>query len=178
MTKTEKLNRVHKKWLKNCKCELRNTATQGVPGYGSAEAKIVLIGEAPGRNEDKAGRPFVGAAGKFLDEMLSSIKLKRQDVYITNIVKYRPPRNRDPSKKEVSTCALWLEEELEIIAPKVVVMLGRHSLNRFFEKAKIKDVHGTVLKEKTENNYQKMVFFSLYHPAAGLYNKSLRKVLV
>ena len=178
MTKDDKLKNIHKKWLKNCKCELRHTATQGVPGHGSAEAEIVLIGEAPGRNEDKSGNPFVGAAGKFLDEMLSSIKLKREDVYITNVVKYRPPANRDPSKEEVVACAKWLEQELAVIKPKVVVLLGRHALGRFFEDAKIKEVHGTVLQEKMENNYKKLTFFSLYHPAAALYNGSMRKVLL
>src|ERR1700752_1112418 len=108
MEKQEKLEKLHKKWTEECTCELKKTATQAVPGFGSAEAEMVFIGEAPGKSEDKLGRAFVGAAGKFLDEMLAEINLKREDIYITNIVKYRPPNNRDPLPQEKADCREWL----------------------------------------------------------------------
>ena len=175
MNKKEELAEIHKKWLKECQCQLRETATQGVPGYGNSGAKIVFIGEAPGRDEDREGRPFVGAAGKFLNEMLENINLKREDVYITNVVKYRPPNNRDPLPEEVQTCAQWLREELEIIKPKLIVFLGRHALQHFFPNERISEVHGKILKKKTSlGNF----FFALYHPAAALYNGSMREVLM
>lgn len=175
MTKSEKLRDVQERWLKDCKCDLRKVATQGVPGFGNANAEIVFIGEAPGRDEDKQGRPFVGAAGKFLNEMLESINLKREDIYITNVVKYRPPNNRDPLPREVKDCAGWLEEELAIIKPKLIVFLGRHALTHYFPDEKISLVHGKILKKKTKIGN---TFFALYHPAAALYNGSMREVLI
>lgn len=175
MNKKEALKEIHEKWLKQCTCELRKVATQGVPGYGNSEAEIVFIGEAPGRDEDKIGQPFVGAAGKFLNEMLEGIKLKREDVYITNIVKYRPPGNRDPLPEEVASCAKWLEEELQTIKPKLIVFLGRHALQHFFPTEKISAVHGKILKKKTKIGD---TFFALYHPAAALHNGSMREVLI
>src|SRR3989344_2903781 len=108
MNKREKLENLNAKWKEECQCELKKTATQAVPGDGNPEAEIVFIGEAPGKSEDQQGKPFVGAAGKFLAEMLEAIKLKREDIYITNIVKYRPPDNRDPLPKEIAACAPWL----------------------------------------------------------------------
>ena len=123
MTKAEKLKSIHQKWFKDCPCELRDTCTQPVPGDGNPDAEIVFIGEAPGRSEDEQGIPFVGAAGKFLAEMLSAINLKREDIYITNIVKYRPPNNRDPSPEEKSACREWLLEELKIIFASAFVLL-------------------------------------------------------
>lgn len=175
INKGEELKAVHEKWLKDCKCELKKNATQGVPGYGNPEAEIVFIGEAPGRDEDREGRPFVGAAGKFLNEMLESIKLNREDVYITNVVKYRPPGNRDPMPEEVEACAQWLEEELQAIKPKLIVFLGRHSLQHFFPSERISAVHGKLLKKKTRIGD---TFFALYHPAAALHNGSMREVLI
>ena len=130
------LKQLHEKCLHDCACILRKTATQGVPGDGNANAKIVFIGEAPGAKEDKEGRPFVGSAGKFLAEMLGSIKMKREDIYITNIVKYRPQENRDPTAKEIADCAKWLEEEIKLIDPTLIVFLGRHSMNHFFHFGK------------------------------------------
>ena len=175
MDKTAKLTKVHAKWLTECQCNLRKTATQGVPGEGNANAKIVFIGEAPGAKEDKEGRPFIGSAGKFLAEMLESIKMKREDVYITNIVKYRPPENRDPAQQEIADCAKWLEGEIKLIDPTLIVFLGRHSMNHFFPKEKISEAHGAVL---TANHFGKVRhFLPLYHPAAALYNGSLRDVL-
>ena len=125
--------------------------------------------------EDLEGKPFVGAAGKFLNEMLESIKFKREDVYITNVVKYRPPNNRDPLPEEKEACSKWLEEEIKIINPKLIVFLGRHSLQNFFPNEKISEVHGKILKKKTKIGD---TFFALYHPAAALYNGSMREVLI
>lgn len=175
MSKAEALKKLHKKWKQECTCKLRRTATQGIPGDGSANAKIVFIGEAPGAREDKEGHPFIGSAGKFLAEMLESIKMKREDIYITNIVKYRPPENRDPTPKEIAECAPWLAEEIKLIDPLLIVFLGRHSMNHFFPKEKISEAHGVVL---TANHFGKVRnFLPLYHPAAALYNGSLREVL-
>lgn len=175
MDKNEKLKQLHTKWLAECTCALRNTATQGVPGDGNANAQVIFIGEAPGAKEDKEGRPFVGAAGKFLAEMLESIKMKREDVYITNIVKYRPPGNRDPLPEEISACGEWLADEIKLIDPKLIVFLGRHSMNNFFPDEKISQAHGKVI---TAEKFGKVRdFLPLYHPAAALYNGSLREVL-
>lgn len=175
MTKAEELQKLNTKWLTECTCELKKTATQGVPGFGNADARIVFIGEAPGAKEDKEGRPFIGSAGKFLDEMLASIKMKREDIYITNIVKYRPPENRDPTPGEIESCAKWLEEELSLIDPLLVVFLGRHSMNHFFPTEKISESHGVLLTGKYFGKLRR--FLPLYHPAAALYNGSLRETL-
>ena len=177
MTKQEELTALHEKWLKECKSELKKTATQGVPGNGSAEAEIVFIGEAPGKQEDLQGIPFVGAAGKFLSEMLGEIGMKREDIYITNIVKYRPPNNRDPLPEEKDACRDWLLEELKTIKPKLIIFLGRHSMNDFFPAEKISAVHGKLLVKQFPNISTKY-FFPLYHPAAALYNGSMRETLI
>ena len=177
MDKTEDLKKIHEKWFVNCKCELRKTAIQPVPGNGSSSAPIVFIGEAPGKSEDVQGIPFVGAAGKFLAEMLEGIKLKREEIYITNIVKYRPPNNRDPLPEEKDACREWLHEELNFIKPKLIVFLGRHSMNDFFPTEKISAVHGKLLIKKFANIHTKY-FLALYHPAAALYNGGMRGVLI
>ncbi len=177
MDKKQKLQNLHKKWTKECKCKLKKTATQAVPGYGSAEAEIVFIGEAPGKREDELGRPFVGSAGKFLDEMLEKINLKREDVYITNIVKYRPPNNRDPLPDEKASCREWLLEELKLISPKLIVFLGRHAMNNFFPDLQISRAHGKMLVKPFRGMSTKY-FFPLYHPAAALYDGSMREVLM
>ncbi|MBU0612193.1 uracil-DNA glycosylase [Patescibacteria group bacterium] len=176
MNKQEELKKIHEKWFSQCKCELKKTATQPVPGNGSAHAKIVFIGEAPGKSEDEQGRPFVGAAGKFLAEMLESIGLKREEIYITNIVKYRPPNNRDPLPEEKDACREWLIEELNFINPKLVVFLGRHSMNDFFPAEKISAIHGKLLIKKF-NKIETKYFLPLYHPAAALYNGGMRETL-
>lgn len=177
MTRSEQLLELHKKYhLKNT-CELKKTATQPVFGDGNPDSKIVFIGEAPGKKEDETGTPFVGAAGKFLDEMLASIGMKREDVYITNIVKYRPPENRDPTPLEKQQCADWLRAELELIKPKLVIFLGRHSMNHFFPDLKISDAHGTLIKASL-NDLPVHNFLPLYHPAAALYNGGLREELM
>ncbi len=177
MDKKEKLENIHKKWFEECECKLKKTATQAVFGEGSPNAKIIFIGEAPGRNEDKLGRPFVGSAGKFLEEMLSLINLKREEVYITNIVKYRPPNNRDPLPEEKSACREWLLEELKIISPKLIIFLGRHAMNNFFPDLQISKAHGKLLI-KSFNGISTKYFFPLYHPAAALYNGLMREVLI
>ena len=175
MNKNEQLKALHAKWLRECQCKLRKTAIQGVLGDGNANTQIVFIGEAPGAKEDKEGRPFIGSSGKFLAEMLESIKMKREDIYITNIVKYRPPENRDPSPTEIEDCAQWLEDEIKLIDPTLIVFLGRYSMNHFFPKEKISEAHGVLL---SGNHFGKLRnFLPLYHPAAALYNGSLREVL-
>ena len=156
--------------------KLRSTATQLVMGTGNLEAQIVLIGEAPGKKEDETGLPFVGAAGRFLDQMLEAAKLSRSDIYITNIVKYRPPNNRDPTTAEKASFLPYLLRELEIIDPKVVITLGRHSMEYFLPNAKIGEVHGQ-LKQVIING-RKITIAPLYHPAAVLYNGSLRQTLI
>ena len=177
MSKQEQLENWHKKWIEECDCELKKTATQAVPGVGNPDANIVFIGEAPGRSEDKEGKPFVGAAGKFLNEMLSVINLKREDIYITNIVKYRPPNNRDPLPEEKSACREWLLGELKIISPSLIVFLGRHAMNNFFPDLQISDAHGKLLIKKFKGISTKY-FFPLYHPAAALYDGSMREILI
>ena len=156
--------------------ELASGATQLVMGDGNPDADIVLIGEAPGKNEDEQGLPFVGAAGKFLNEMLASAGMNREDVYITNIVKYRPPNNRDPKPSEKADFWPYLLRQLEIINPKVVITLGRHSMGHFLPKAAIADVHGQ--PHDIDINGQKLRVVPLYHPAAALYNGSLRQTLI
>lgn len=156
--------------------ELAESATQLVMGHGNPEAEVVFIGEAPGKNEDLQGKPFVGAAGKFLDEMLAAADLVRSDVYITNIVKYRPPNNRDPLPAEKKAFWPYLVRELQIIQPKVVVTLGRHSMEYFLPDAKITTVHGQ--PKRVSFGDTKLVVMPLYHPAAALYNGGLRQTLL
>ncbi|QQS20325.1 uracil-DNA glycosylase [Candidatus Saccharibacteria bacterium] len=163
--------------------ELKNQATQLVFGAGNPSADVVFIGEAPGKKEDLTGEPFVGAAGKFLNEMLGSIGMKREDVFITNIVKYRPPNNRDPLPEEKKAFLPYLQEQLEIIQPKIVVTLGRHSGGCFLPDLHISNDHGQPKRLKLQFHDDKtksfaVVVLPLYHPAAALYNGSMRKVLV
>lgn len=160
----------------NVSPELAVHATQLVIGAGNPDADIVFIGEAPGKAEDEQGVPFVGASGKFLNEMLASIDLNRNDVYITNIVKYRPPNNRDPSPEEKREFWPYLMRQLEIIKPKVVITLGRHSGAAFISDLHISRDHG----QPRTVRYHDMEFLvlPLYHPAAALYNGSMRGVLL
>lgn len=162
--------------------ELKAGATQLVFGDGDPSAELVFIGEAPGKNEDLRGVPFVGAAGKFLDEMLEMIDLQRQDVYITNIVKYRPPGNRDPQPDEKKAFLPYLQRQLEVIAPKVVVTLGRHSTNCFLPDLQISKSHGEPkrikLQFKKNGDVLEVVILPLYHPAAALYNGGMRQTLL
>ncbi len=177
MPRSEQLLELHKKYHTENKCELKKTATQPVFGNGNPDSEIVFIGEAPGKKEDETGIPFVGAAGKFLAEMLASIGMKREDIYITNIVKYRPPENRDPTLLEKEQCADWLRAELELIKPKLIVFLGRHSMNHFFPDLKISDAHGKLIQTKL-HDFPTTNFLPLYHPAAALYNGGLRNELL
>lgn len=155
--------------------ELRQAASRLVMGAGSSDADIVFIGEAPGKNEDEQGLPFVGAAGKFLDEMLETAGLKRSDVYITNIVKYRPPNNRDPSPEEKREFWPYLMKQIEIIQPKVIMTLGRHSGAAFIPDLVISRDHGR--SRRVRYHDQDYIVIPLYHPAAALYNGSMRSVL-
>lgn len=177
MSKQKKLDDLNQYWQEKCSCGLKKVATRAVFGDGNPYSEIVFIGEAPGKKEDELGKPFVGSAGKFLDEMLTCIKLKRKDIYITNIVKYRPPDNRDPLPEEKEACNEWLLNELKIISPKLIVFLGRHSMIHFFPNEKIGCVHGKLLIKEIEELGEK-AFFPLYHPAAALYNGSLRETLI
>ena len=177
MTREQSLLALHTAWASKNSCALKKTATRAVFGDGNPNAKIVFIGEAPGKKEDLGGKPFIGAAGKFLREMLESIHMKREDIYITNIVKYRPPNNRDPLPEEIAACQEWLHEELSYIKPKLVIFLGRHSMNHFFPTETISLVHGKLLTKDFEGIPTKY-FLPLYHPAAALYNGGLRTVLL
>jgi uracil-DNA glycosylase family 4 len=153
------------------KCDLHYSRKRAVPGEGPANADIVFIGEGPGFHENEQGRPFVGAAGRFLDELLESIHLKRSDVFITNIVKCRPPGNRDPEPEEIETCDQYLERQIQAINPKVIVTLGRYSMGRFMPNAKISDVHGQAMKVKGR------LVVAMYHPAAALHQRSLKSTV-
>jgi DNA polymerase len=146
-------------------------ATNLVPGEGNPDADVVFVGEAPGASEDKQGRPFVGSAGKLLDALLGHAGLERADVFITNVVKARPPKNRDPRPEEVAHHLPWLQAQLDAIDPRFVVPLGRHALGRFVPDVKIGEVHGqpVVMERRT--------VFPMYHPAAALHNQSLRATL-
>lgn len=177
MTAAETLRSIHDNWAAANACQLKATATQAVYGDGSPTADVVFIGEAPGKNEDLQGVPFVGAAGKFLNEMLGSIGMKREDIYITNIVKYRPPNNRDPEPAEKEACKDWLHEELAFIRPKLIIFLGRHSMTHFFPELKISSAHGKLIIKKIPGISTKY-FLPLYHPAAALYNGGLRDELL
>ena len=177
MEKQEKLKELHASFEKNCACELKKVATQAVWGNGNADSQIIFIGEAPGKKEDEQGIPFIGSAGKFLEVMLKEIGMERSDIYITNIVKYRPPNNRDPLPEEKSACRQWLIEELNLINPKLIVFLGRHSMNDFFPNEKISQIHGKHLV-KEFNHIECKNFLPLYHPAAALYNGGMREVLM
>ena len=163
--------------------ELREGATQLVFGDGNPDAEIVFVGEAPGKNEDLQGKPFVGAAGRFLNEMLEMIDLKRDDIYITNIVKYRPPNNRDPYPAEKKAFLPYLQSQLEVIQPKVLVTLGRHSMNCFLPDLQISQVHGQpkrvklALKANPKDSFE-VVILPLFHPAAALYNGDMRQTLI
>lgn len=151
---------------------LKATATQLVFGTGNPDTEVVFIGEAPGKNEDLQGEPFVGAAGKFLNEMLAAIGLERKDIYITNIVKYRPPDNRDPTPEEIAEFIPYLKRQLKVIRPKLVVFLGRHSMSVFLPELRISQAHGKPVRKGGQ------VYLPLFHPAAALYNGGMRQTLI
>jgi uracil-DNA glycosylase family 4 len=153
------------------RCLLHRGRTKAVPGAGPENADIMFIGEAPGFHEDQQGLPFVGAAGSFLDELLESIDLKRDQVYVTNVIKCRPPGNRDPLPEEVAACKSYLDRQIELIQPKLVVTLGRFSMARAFPKARISRIHGQPLK------ISGVIYYPMYHPAAALHQPSLRPIV-
>src|SRR5437764_7770111 len=153
------------------KCDLCKSRTKAVPGEGNPHAKVLFIGEGPGYHEDKQGRPFVGPAGQFLEELLASINLKRADVFITNVVKCRPPGNRDPLPAEINACNGYLERQIAAIDPEVIVTLGRHSMAKFFGAEKISSIHGRARK------FDGRICIAMYHPAAGLHQQSLKETI-
>jgi uracil-DNA glycosylase family 4 len=153
------------------KCKLCRGRTKAVPGEGNAHARILFIGEGPGYHEDKQGRPFVGPAGQFLDELLASINLKRPDVFITNVVKCRPPNNRDPEPDEIAACNNYLDRQIAAIQPQVIVTLGRFSMAKFFGNSKITTIHGRAQKK---DGY---ICIAMYHPAAGLHRAELKDII-
>jgi uracil-DNA glycosylase len=184
VSKQQELDKLKQQIIDDNICpELKAQATQLVFGDGNPDCDLLFIGEAPGKNEDLKGIPFVGAAGHFLDEMLGMVKLQRSDIYITNIVKYRPPSNRDPLPEEKQAFLPYLRRQLEIIQPKIVITLGRHSMNCFLPELQISKVHGQPkrirlsigdkLKESLE-----IVILPLFHPAAALYNGGMRQTLI
>jgi len=178
--KLKALEQVAKELGESSDCPLKATAKNAVPGEGHPSAELLFIGEAPGRNEDEQGRPFVGSAGKVLSALLESIKLTREDVFITSIEKFRPPNNRDPKPIEIMACFPYLEQQIHIIQPKIIVTLGRHALRRMLEweanqevaPPSIEKLHGKLIIGKSGRKY-----FPIYHPAAVLYNPKLRTYL-
>jgi len=152
-------------------CEIAKYRTKTVPGEGAEDAEIMFIGEAPGWHEDQQGRPFVGPAGQYLDQLLALIGLKRQQVYIANVIKCRPMENRDPLPSEILNCRKWLERQIEVIQPKMIVTLGRYSMAMFFPGKSISKIHGTAQKRDD------VVYYAMYHPAAALHQQSLRQAI-
>ena len=179
MTKQEKLKKLKLKIISDNLCpDLSGQAKNLVFGSGNVDSDIVFIGEAPGKKEDESGEPFVGASGKLLNEMLENNNISRSDTYITNIVKYRPPENRDPLDSEKEAFWPYLLEQIRIIKPKVVATLGRHSGLAFNKGLHISADHGKPQELSLyEDNNEKVVFMPLYHPAAAIYNRSLRDTL-
>ena len=158
--------------VRSCtRCELFRAATNGVPGEGNPQARVMFIGEGPGWHEDKQGMPFVGASGKFLTELIESAGLNRDDVFITNIVKHRPPGNRDPLPDEIAACSIFLDRQIDAIDPDVIVTLGRHSMNRYFPGDRISRIHGQPKQVGTR------LVVPMYHPAAALHNGSLKSTI-
>ena len=153
------------------RCILAQSRKNAVPGEGPQDAQIVFIGEGPGFHEDQQGRPFVGAAGQFLDELLEGIGLRREDVYIGNVIKCRPPGNRDPQPEEIEACKPFLEKQIEAISPRMIVTLGRFSMERYFPGAKISQIHGQPRK------IGGIIYYPMYHPAAALHQPKWRQVI-
>ncbi len=153
------------------RCEIAKYRTKVVPGEGAEDTDLLFIGEAPGWHEDQQGRPFVGPAGLFLDQLLASINLKREQVYIANVIKCRPQGNRDPLPAEIHTCREWLDRQIELIHPKMIVTLGRYSMAMFFSGKSISKIHGTA--QKRDN----IIYYAMYHPAAALHQQSLRQAI-
>jgi DNA polymerase len=159
--------------IRKCtRCPLARGRTRAVPGEGPEKADVMFIGEAPGFHEDKSGRPFVGAAGRFLEDLLGDIGMRRGDVYIANVVKCRPPGNRAPTPTEIETCKPYLDRQIDLILPRIVITLGRFSMERYFPGAKISSIHGKPKK------IDGVLYYPVYHPAAALHQPSLRPTVV
>ncbi len=160
------------KEVRTCQnCVLGQGRTHAVPGEGSESAAVMFIGEAPGFHEDRQGRPFVGAAGKFLDELLASIRLRRQDVYICNVIKCRPPANRDPHPEEIDACRPYLDRQIELVQPRMIVTLGRFSMERYFPGASISRIHGQ------PKRVGGTIYYPMFHPAAALHQPRWRPLV-
>jgi DNA polymerase len=167
----DSLDRVASEVMSCEKCKLSAARKKAVPGEGPAGARIMFIGEGPGFHENEQGRPFVGAAGNFLAELLASIGMRREDVFITNVVKCRPPQNRDPQPDELAACNDYLERQIKLINPKIVVTLGRYSMEKFFPGAKISSIHG---QAKTVGG---RLVVAMFHPAAALHQPQYRSLI-
>ena len=165
------LTDLHKEITDCRQCDLCRQRNRAVPGEGAEDAAIVFIGEAPGWHEDQQGRPFVGSAGQFLDELLALIGMKRQEVYICNVLKCRPPGNRDPLPIEIKTCQQWLERQLGLLRPDMIVTLGRYSMAKFFPGETISKIHGKARREDG------IIYYAMYHPAAALHQQNLRETI-
>ena len=167
-----RLNELHQQILSCTKCEvLAKNRTRVVPGEGPENADIMFIGEGPGLHEDQQGRPFVGQAGMYLEQLITSINMKREQVFIANVIKCRPPGNRDPLPIEIQNCDYWLQSQIELIQPRMIVTLGRYSMARFFPGKTISKIHGTAQKRDG------IIYFAMYHPAAALHQQSLRQTI-
>jgi uracil-DNA glycosylase family 4 len=172
MSAAERMDAIRQK-IKTCQeCSLHQGRKHAVPGEGPINAQVMCIGEGPGFHENEQGKPFVGQAGKFLDELLASSGLKREDVFITNVVKCRPPSNRDPEPQELAACGMYLDEQIELINPKVIVTLGRFSMARFIDGGRISQIHGET------HEVEGRTVITMYHPAAALHQPALRGALL
>ncbi|HVM30119.1 MAG TPA: uracil-DNA glycosylase family protein [Candidatus Limnocylindrales bacterium] len=160
------------------RCPLSVGRTNAVPGEGSAETEVVFVGEGPGFNEDQQGRPFVGAAGTLLNSLIRAIGWRREDVFITNVVKCRPPGNRDPEPAEIAACAPYLRRQLEVLDPALVITLGRHSMQTFMPGARIGQAHGTLRQAEPGTGARDASVLAMYHPAAALRQNSLRETML
>jgi len=169
----ETITSLHNKIIKCTDCELCHTRANAVPGEGGTKTRVIIIGEAPGASEDEIGRPFVGRAGKILTEILNELDISREDIFITNIVKCRPPKNRIPKKTEIEACSKHLKKQIEIIEPELIITLGQSSIKALVgEKAKMADIHGKHFL------YDSTRVLATYHPAAVVYNRKLRPYLL
>jgi uracil-DNA glycosylase family 4 len=171
MTPEEILNQIAQEVNQCTNCDLHYSRKNGVPGEGPADTSIMFIGEGPGFHENEQGRPFVGPAGRFLDELLEQIGINREEVFIGNVVKCRPPGNRDPQAEELNACSGILNRQIKVINPKVIVTLGRYSMARFFPHAKISVVHGQAMQVRGR------LIVPMYHPAAALHQPSLKSTI-
>lgn len=173
----DSIQKIHEDLKNFNELEICNTCLNPVMGRGSDSAQIMFIGEAPGAEEDKQAKPFVGRSGKLLSQMLLDSGINEDSVYITNIVKFRPPKNRDPNKEEKEACLPFLIREIQLIKPKIIAPLGRHAMNYFLPDQQISNIRGSKIGKETEWN-SAQIFFPLYHPAVGLYNPNTKKIML